>query len=254
MIMKKCILILLVGISILIACNEEKIMEYSGNTLYVYFAADATKDSTTFTFQAYPSGEIHVKIPMKSNGVWLTEDREFTVSADERFTTLPSELYVLPEKCIFSKGQAEDTIEITLLNGAVLNEKTCRLMLKVDETEFVKEGDNNYSRNIILVSNKLECPQWWTVLDGGYGGTPVFNIAEYLYLGEYSETKYKLFLQMLAEDGVEFDGQDKLILKKYSLRLKRYIEEYNSDPVNIANGTAPLKDENGNELVLPVVG
>lgn len=252
--MRKYILLVFVWMCVLSACSEKNIMEYSEDTLYVYFAADATVDSTTYSFKTFPSGKIHVKIPMKSNGVWLTKEREYTVSADEEFTTLPSELYVLPEKCFFSAGQAQDTIEIVLLNGDLLKEKTCRLMLKVDETEWIKEGDDKYSRAIILVSDKLERPQWWTVWDGGYGGAPYYNIAEYLYLGAYSETKYTMFLEELAKDGVEFDGQDKMILKKYSLRLKYRIEAFNNDLENIASGKAPLKDENGNELVIPAVG
>ncbi len=63
-----------------------------------------------------------------------------------------------------------------------------------------------------------------------------------------------MFLEELAKDGVEFDGQDKMILKKYSLRLKYRIEAFNNDPDNIASGKAPLKDEKGNELVIPAVG
>ena len=252
--MRKHILLVFVWMCVISACSEKNVMEYSEDTLYVYFAADATADSTTYSFKAFPSGEIHMKIPMKSNGVWLTKEREYTVSADEEFTTLPSELYVLPEKCIFPAGQAQDTIEIVLLNGDLLKEKICRLMLKVDETELVREGDDKYSRAIILVSDKLERPQWWIVWDGGYGGVPQYNIAEHLYLGEYSETKYTMFLEELAKDGGEFDGQDKMILKKYSLRLKYRIEAFNNDPDNIASGKAPLKDEKGNELVIPAVG
>ena len=45
-----------------------------------------------------------------------------------------------------------------------------------------------------------------------------------------------------------------MILKKYSLRLKYRIEAFNNDPDNIASGKAPLKDEKGNELVIPAVG
>ena len=238
--MRKYILFAFVWACVLSACSEKGIMEYSDNTLYVYFAADATKDSTTYSFKAYPSGEIHVK---------------YTVSADKNFTTLPSDLYVLPEKCVFPAGQLQDTIEIVLLDGEVLKEKMCRLMLKVDETEFVKEGEVEFSRAIFLVSSKLIRPDWWTVWDGGYGGAEnYFNIAEQIYLGEYSETKYTMFLEELAKDGVEFDGKNKLVLKKYSLRLKRRVEEYNNDPENIANGKVPLKDENGNKIVIPVVG
>ena len=76
--MRKYILFAFVWACVLSACSEKGIMEYSDNTLYVYFAADATKDSTTYSFKAYPSGEIHVKIPMKCDGVWEREDREYT--------------------------------------------------------------------------------------------------------------------------------------------------------------------------------
>ena len=55
MIMRKYILFAFVWACVLSACSEKGIMEYSDNTLYVYFAADATKDSTTYSFKAYPS-------------------------------------------------------------------------------------------------------------------------------------------------------------------------------------------------------
>ena len=44
------------------------------------------------------------------------------------------------------------------------------------------------------------------------------------------------------------------MLKTYSVRLKRRVEEYNNDPENIANGKVTVKDENGNKIVIPVVG
>ena len=112
--MRKYILFAFVWACVVSACSEKGIMEYSDNTLYVYFAADATKDSTTYSFKAYARGEIHVKIPMKCDGVWEREDREYTVSADKNFTTLPSDLYVFPEKCLFPAGQMQKSIEIIM--------------------------------------------------------------------------------------------------------------------------------------------
>ena len=44
MIMRKYILFAFVWACVLSACSEKGIMEYSDNTLYVYFAADATKE------------------------------------------------------------------------------------------------------------------------------------------------------------------------------------------------------------------
>lgn len=177
-------------IGILTACEEKGIAEYSDDFLYVSFVADATKDSVVLSFRAYPAGEVTWKIPVKAVGLWARENREYTISVDEDMTTLPADLYKLPKKCVFSAGQAQDTIEIVLYNGSILAEKTYRLVLKIDENDEVKEGELNYRRAIFQVSDKLERPKWWTVLNGGKGYANFYNIAETYYLGSYSEVKY----------------------------------------------------------------
>ena len=70
-------------------------------------------------------------------------------------------------------------------------------------------------------------------------------------MGSYSEVKYTMFLEELAKDNVVFDGEDTAILKKYSLRLKYRVQEYNDAPENAGK---PLCDENGDPIVIPVVG
>ena len=83
----------------------------------------------------------------------------------------------------------------------------------------------------------------------------MYNIAEAFYLGSYSDKKYLMFLEELQKDGVEFDGKDTYILRKYSLRLKNTIKEFNEDPENIKNGLVPLWDEENNEAMqVPVAG
>ena len=242
--------IVLAFISLLMACAEKGIMEFSDNTLYLSFLTDASKDSTVLSFKTYPDGKAKIKIPVKSSGVWLKEDREFTISADLKMTTLPKELYILPEKCIFSADQDLDTLEITLLNGAILAEKAYSLALKIDENDQVKEGDMEYQRALFIVSDRLVRPKWWTELDGGNKGYFYFNIAEDYYLGKYSEKKYLMFLEELAKDDVIFDGKDRVILKTYSVRLKNRIEEYNN-----ANPDNKMWDEENNEyMTVPVVG
>ncbi|WP_065218753.1 MULTISPECIES: DUF4843 domain-containing protein [Butyricimonas] len=249
--MKKYIILLFICIGMLTSCEEKGIMEYSDNSLYVSFEADATKDSVILSFRAYPTGVVTWKVPVKAVGVWARENREYTISIDEEMTTLPADLYELPEKCVFPAGQDRDTIEITLYNGSILAEKAYRLVLKIDENDKVKEGELNYRRAIFQVSDKLERPKWWTELNGGYGYANVYNIAETYYLGSYSEVKYSMFLEELAKDNIVFDGEDTAILKKYSLRLKYRVQDYNDDP---ANAGKPLSDENGNPIIIPVVG
>ncbi len=57
--MRKYILFAFVWACVLSACSEKGIMEYSDNTLYVYFAADATKDSTTYSFKVSSINSIY---------------------------------------------------------------------------------------------------------------------------------------------------------------------------------------------------
>ncbi len=247
----KYIVLIIIGLAcFLAACEEKGIMEYSDGNLYLSFLTDSRKDSTILTFKTYPEGKAIVKIPVKSMGVWLTEDREFTVSANANGTTLPAELYQLPEKCVFSAGQDQDTLEVTFLNGSILAEKTYRLELKIDEGNLVKEGDVAYRKAVFLVSDRLERPKWWTEFDGGNKGYLYFNIAEEYYLGKYSEKKYIMFLEELAKDNIVFDGKDRLILKTYSIRLKNRIADYNK-----ANPDNKMWDEENNEyMTVPVVG
>lgn len=68
--------------------------------------------------------------------------------------------------------------------------------------------------------------------------------------GEYSQRKYELFLEVLKEDHVVFDGKNKQILRKYALKLKNKLKEMNA-------GKAQEdweKDENGMIISVPVAG
>ena len=239
----------------LTSCDRKGIEEFSDNKVFLSFVADATVDSTVLSFRTYNEDRVSVEIPIRTKGKWLTENRAVSVSADPKLTTLPAELYELPEKCEFSAGQELDTITVTFLNDPRLAEKAYRFVLQIDESEEVKvAADVKYQRAIFQVSDKLERPKWWTELDGGYSGDPIFNVAEAYYLGSYSETKYIMFLEELAKDDIVFDGRDRLVLKKYSLRLKYRVEAFNNDPANQAAGLTPLKDEKGEKIVIPVVG
>ena len=63
-----------------------------------------------------------------------------------------------------------------------------------------------------------------------------------------------MFLDLLEEDGVSFDGEDMMVLKKYATKLKYQVEAFNNDPNNQAAGLTPLKDEKGRPIQIPVAG
>ena len=112
----------------------------------------------------------------------------------------------------------------------------------------VGEGVTNYSRAIIAVTDRLVKPDWWDYKDL-YDGE--YSSVDWYYLGDYSETKYRMFLEILQDNNDElFDGKDKVKLRKYSLLLKYKVEEENArrDPED------PLRDENGVIIEVPVAG
>lgn len=86
----------------LTSCDRKGIEEFSDNKVFLSFVADATVDSTVLSFRTYNEDRVSVEIPIRTKGKWLTENRAFSVSADPKLTTLPAELYELPEKCEFS--------------------------------------------------------------------------------------------------------------------------------------------------------
>ena len=231
--MKKIIFILGLVAS-LYSCEEKGLLTNDNQISYVSFALDATKDTTVTSFVLFKepedggAKEIDIKIGVTVNGKVNHEDLVFNVSADPTVTTLPSDKYILPEKCIIKAGQFTDTITVHFINFDELKTKNMFLGLRVNETETIKRGNRENSIAVISVTDRIFKPEWWTVLN--------FRDRENI-------------------DGVEFDGKDTYILRKYSLRLKNTIKEFNEDPENIKNGLVPLWDEENNEAMqVPVAG
>ena len=57
-----------------------------------------------------------------------------------------------------------------------------------------------------------------------------------------------MFLEELEKGGESFDGTDMNVMKKYAIRLKYTLEEYEKE-----NGE-PKRDENGRVITVPVAG
>lgn len=248
--MKAYILYILLLLFFCYACDKREIPVVSEDIAYLSFAQDPTKDSTVLSFVAYPSGKIHADIVIEIRGCLLEKTREYTLSVNKEKSTFPVEACVLAEKYIFPAGQVKDTIQVTFLN---FDEKTAwesaRLRLKIDESVKVREGDKAFREALYVLSNKISRPKWWTVKNIGYNGNLTKNLAEESYLGEYSDAKYRMFLEELARDGVEFDGNDVTILRKYSLRVKYRIEEYNN-----THDEVMWDEENAQAMSVPVKG
>lgn len=140
-----------------------------------------------------------------------------------------------------------DTIYVKIKNSPDLKTSTKYVALRINAEGEVGEGVATYSRAIIAVTDRLVKPDWWDFKDM-YDGQ--YSTVDYYYLGFYSETKYRMYLEILKENDDElFDGKDKVKLRKYSLLLKYEVAEYNE-----LHPGDPLRDEKGELIEVPVAG
>lgn len=235
---------------VLVSCEEEGLLVNDNTVSYLTFAKDMTTDTTTVSFQMYNEGvDAVIPIEVHISGKVQTEDLHFTVSIDERRTTMEPSLYELPEVCTIRGGQFIDTLYVTFKNDPSLKTQTKILALKFDEREGVRTGDHHYARALIAVTDRLFKPDWWSVNDMGTEDYFANSVEDY-YLGAYSETKYRMFLDELKKDGATFDGSNRQVLRKYALRLKNTLATMNAGKPE----EEWVKDENGVIITLPVAG
>ena len=164
------------------SCHKEGLEEFSNKISYLFFEQDITQDIESMTFKLYPSGTARLAIVIKSLGKWQEEDITFRLEADPKLTNLPESQYKIPESFTFRKLREQDTCYIELYNSPALASQTDTLVLKVVETEFIREGPLNNRRFFVEVTDRLIQPYWWKVLNGGYNGVYTYNIAEQYYL------------------------------------------------------------------------
>lgn len=234
----------------LASCEEKGLLVNSNDAAYLRFVKDMTKDTTTVSFKMYNEGEdAEIPVAVSVYGQMQNEDLHFNISADAERTTLPADLYVLPTDCKIRKGLLTDTIYVTLKNAPMLKTETKILALQVVEGNGVKQGDRSYSRAFISVTDRLFKPDWWSVIDAGTEFNPG-NSVDWFYLGEYSVKKYQMFLDELKKDDMVFDGKNKQVLRKYSLRLKNTLKQLNEGK----NKEDWVKDENDNVITVEVAG
>ena len=241
------IVIVLLGVSFFTSCEEQGLLTHTNDVSYIAFEKNMPTDTTGVSFKFYNEGEnAKILLGVTISGKVQDKDLEFTVSVDPERTTLPATQYELPEKCVIKAGELTGEILVVLKYYEKLDTKAELLTWQVNDGGEVRQGPSVYSRAIISVSNLLFAPEWWTRNDGDVNNP--YNIVEEWYLGRYSEKKYLMFLEELKKDGVVFDGKDMFILRKYALRLKNRIKDYNTQ-----HPDEPMSDEYG-KMEIPVAG
>lgn len=242
--MKRNIWQILIPLLCLWGCSEIGLQENGNDITYLFFTKDVTQDSTVTSFIFYKEDRIEIPLSVETTGRLVSKDIPCKIIVNKEQTTLPESCYELPANPVFRAGRMTDTINITFVNQEILKAGALRLVLELQPTDDYEMGPFIKRKAKMLISDKMEKPDWWTVLDHrGY-----MNIAESYYLGVYSEKKYGLLLELL--DGVVLNGFDKTQLRFYALKLKNYIRNWNEEHYP----DVLMDEENNRPMTVPVAG
>lgn len=226
--MKQNIILLITAIFTTIlstGCEEQELTTYNGD-YFVQFEKK-TADSTNFSFMFYPGKDyIDYPIPLQLVGIASDKNMTYKITVDTKSTTATSQHYSVAEQQIFHAGRYIDTLYVRLNNTADLKQKKVRLELHIESTSDLKVGKIEQSVAIFWISNTVTKPLWWNS-----------DIDTY-YLGEYSNKKYELFIQVTGV--FDLTDMDASLKRSYALQLKEYLSEH------------PTLDENNQYIEVPV--
>ena len=167
----------------------------------------------------------------------VVTENPYNAVADKHFVAFDSEearkLMVIPA------GEVSANIPIILLRDVSLKEEIYYLTLQLIENDEFKIGgvtkDVEYA---ITFADKLIKPNFW---DLPYQGS--------YYFGKYSMRKHEFMIEV-AGGKIDDEWWRSLygassvtgLLAYYQSKFKTELDKYNSDPENIANGLAPMRE------------
>lgn len=201
-------IILILTVFFFVACGKEEMSLYRGES-YLYFKDDYRKDSLYYSFFFYP-GHDYLEIPLHlvMSGEMISENRAFALTVDQKRTTAGVNDYVLPETCEWRKGVLEDSTSyrIKLMKSPCLDNDTLCVVLDLQGDQNFSAGPVFQRKLKIYFSSVKSRPAWWTK-----------DVTD-LYLGEYSDEKMELFLEIVGTG--DLDGLSLNEIRPYALTFK----------------------------------
>lgn len=166
----------------LTACSKDELEQY-GDTGYIFFANDSA-NTVEYSFAFNPGvDQDTVPVILKLMGRLTNEDRVISLSVDAAHTTATASDYELPDPIVLRAGLATDTIPLILHKSARLQEEKFRIRLVLSENDNFLPGPADNRSIDILFSDMIARPAWWN------------TVVTTNFLGEYSDTKYRLFIE-----------------------------------------------------------
>lgn len=168
--------------SCLAGCSKDEIDHY-GNTDYIFFSTD-TATTIEYSFAFNPGVEKDtVGVVLKLVGKLGTADRPVALAVDPAYTTAIASDYKLPDQVVLRAGHAADTIPLILHKSARLQTGKFKIRLVLNQNDQFQPGPPTNRYLNIIFSDMIARPGWWT------------NIVTTNFLGTYSDTKYRLFIE-----------------------------------------------------------
>jgi hypothetical protein len=218
-----------------LGCEQQGIPTYDDMTSdrYVYLYRLWT-DSTETSFFFYPGqAEILYPVSVRSTGA-SDKDETYKIAVVEQRTTAPAGTYEIPANPVMRAGRAIDTCYIKLKLTDLLNTTKVRLVIALQDSDDFLVGRTEYREAIIWFHNIIAKPAWWT------------STVTSQYLGDYSDKKYRLFLDVV---GVDLKGANDSQLRNYTLIFKKYL----TDQKNMTPPQTVYEDD-GREMTVNVLG
>lgn len=231
--MNKLYLLFLLVVLTTYGCSQQDIPTYDDLTSdrYVYFNR-AESDSTETSFFFFPGqDEIRYPIAVRCTGAGL-KDETFKLAVVEKYTTAPPDTYEIPLDPVMRAGRGIDTCWMTFKKTDLLNTTKVRLVVQLEESDDFLVGRTEYRVAIFWFHNIIAKPAWW---DSNFATR---------YMGNYSDKKYQLFLDVV---NVDLTGANDSAKRHYSLIFKKYLKDRKE-----AGDTVYEKD--GTEMTVNVLG
>jgi hypothetical protein len=182
------------GLTLLLSCQKTPLETYS-HRANVYFSLEgALRDSIVFTF-AYDMNKTvdTIYIPVQIIGLRASEDRYYSAYVEQDSSTAVSALHYRPLEPQYPLPAAEgrDSLPLVIYNTPDLAEKSVSLIVKLQGTPDLGVENRQLVRARILLSARLEEPEWWN-----------------MWLGGYSRVKHELFYLVTGQRTLTMIGMD----------------------------------------------
>jgi hypothetical protein len=217
----------------LTGCSKDAVDQY-GEVSYIYLATDSANieaiDPIEYSFAFHPgAAQDTVPVLVKLVGKLSGQDRPVALTVEASNTTADPGDYEL-SNLVLRAGRAVDTISLVLHKSDRLKTQKFKIRLMLNENEHFLPGPPGNRHIDITFSDMIARPGWWN------------STVEMNFLGQYSDTKYRLFIE--ATGIADMTGLSENEQRAYSIIFRDFLARGRE------NG-AVYEDENGMISVSP---